>query len=409
VLALTACLGQEVRDADGERAGRVIDLTATLGATAPSVSGVIVRRSRRSAVGYDWSDVAAFETTGVLLRRDAAPRPDEGAPEALRLARDVLDTQIVDVAGARVVRVADVALERCGGELRVAGVDVGAGALLRRLGLRRLGARCRTQAIAWDALHPASVRGHLLALDTPGAAVHRLRGAELAQVAASLPPARAAEVLRAVGPARAAGAVAAAHSRAAGRLLAELDVEEAAPIVSAMAPDDAAAALRTIESPARADLLAELDAQRRDELARLLAHRPESAAGLMSTDVRTAPAGASRDEVRARLTARPPRLEGLATVFLLDGDGRPTGTLTPLDLVVGAARPAPALTLPATAPVDDVLDLFARHDVLAVGVVDDAGRLIGAVAIDDVLEELLAERLPGERPDGIAAVRRHAA
>jgi magnesium transporter len=176
-----------------------------------------------------------------------------------------------------------------------------------------------------------------------------------------------------------------------------------------MAPDDAAAALRTIESPARADLLAELDAQRRDELARLLAHPPESAAGLMSTDVRTAPAGASGDEVRARLTARPPRLEGLATVFLLDGDGRPTGTLTPLDLVVGAARPAPVLTLPATAPVDDVLDLFARHDVLAVGVVDDAGRLIGAVAIDDVLEELLAERLPGERPDGIAAVRRHAA
>jgi len=199
-------------------------------------------------------------------------------------------------------------------------------ALLRRLGLRRLGARRRTQAIAWDALHPASARGHLLALDTPGAAVHRLRGAELAQVAASLPPARAAEVLRAVGPERAAGAVAAAHSRAAGRLLAELDVEDAAPIVSAMASDDAAAALRTIESPGRADLLAELDARRRDELARLLAHRPGSAAGLMSTDVRTAPAGASRDEVRARLAARPPRLEGLATVLGPHALGR-TGRL----------------------------------------------------------------------------------
>ena len=287
---------------------------------------MIVRRSRRSAVGYDWSDVAAFETTEVLLRRGAAPQPDEGAPDALRLARDVLDTQIVDVAGARVVRVADVELERCAGELRVAGVDVGAG---RSCGVSGCGAsapgaaRRRSRGTRFN---PASARGHLLALDTPGAAVHRLRGAELAQVAASLAPARAAEVLRAVGPERAAGAVAAAHSRAAGRLLAELDVEDAAPIVSAMASDDAAAALRTIESPGRADLLAELDARRRDELARLLAHRPGSAAGLMSTDVRTAPAGASRDEVRARLAARPPRLEGLATVLGPHALGR-TGRL----------------------------------------------------------------------------------
>jgi Mg/Co/Ni transporter MgtE len=97
-------------------------------------------------------------------------------------------------------------------------------------------------------------------------------------------------------------------------------------------------------------------------------------------------------------------------VFLLDADGRPTGTVTPLDLLVRDARPGAAATVPAAAPLDVVLDRFARHDVLAVGVVDDEGRLVGAVAIDDVLEDLLAERLPAGRHGRLGAIRRrHAA
>ena len=130
----------------------------------------------------------------------------------------------------------------------------------------------------------------------------------------------------------------------------------------------------------------------------------------MSTDVRTARAGEPPASIRARLAASRPRLEGLATVFVLDPDGRPIGTLSALDLLADGPTPRPALVVAADASVDAVLDLFARHDVLTVGVVDGGGRLIGAVAIDDVLEELLAERLPA-RPHGrLAAIRRrHAA
>ena len=408
MLALTSCLGQPVVDADGLRRGRVVDLGARAVDGGLLVSSLILRRSRRAApVEMPWARVATFETTGVTLRAGSAEPVPPTAPD-LRLVRDVLDAQIVDVAGARIMRVADVDLDRCGDGLRVVAVDVGVGALLRRLGLRRLAARATPQAIAWDALHMASDRGHTLALRTPGALVHRLHGAELAHLAAALPATRGAEVLRAVGPERAAGAVAAARPEAAGSLLATLGAD-AGPIVGAMAADDAVAALREVEPADRADLLAELPRPRAAELSRLLAHPADSAAGLMSTDVRTARADEPPETIRARLAASRPRVEGLATVFVLDADGRPR-TFSALDLLVGGTRPGAALTVSADAPVGAVLDLFARHDVLAIGVVDAAGRLIGAIAIDDVLEELLVERLPAGRHGRLASIRRrHAA
>jgi sporulation protein YlmC with PRC-barrel domain/CBS domain-containing protein len=412
VLALTDCIGRAVSDADGIRVGRLSDVGVRLEDAAAVVTSLHVRRSRRApAVVVSWARVAAFETTDITLsaRCDALGQ-DPSPPDDLRLVRDVLDAQIVDVAGARVVRVGDVDLDRRDGALRVVAVEVGWAALLRRLGLRRLADRVSPESIAWQDVHLASGRAHALLLSTPSAAVHRMRRAELTHLVAELPSTRSAEVLRAVGPERAAAAISGARPGASGRLLETLGPQDAAPIVAAMRADDAVAALREVDPETRRLVLDEVASARASELRRLLGHPPGSAAGLMSSDVFRAGSDEPLDAVRARLTASRPRLEGLATVFVVDGAGRPVGTFTPLMLLAGDARPAPALTVRADAPVQAVVDLFAMHDVLAVAVVDAMGRVIGAVAVDDVLEELLAERLPGRHGAWFAATRRrHAA
>ncbi len=405
MLALTDLIGRPVSDADGRRAGRLADLRVQLEGDAALVSGLRLRRGRRaSAQELPWETVATFEATGATLRdTDGRARPAAG--DALWLARDVLDAQIVDVRGARVVRVGDVELERRGDELAVVAVDVGWAALLRRLGLRRVAARAEADAIAWDDVHLASGRGHALQLATAGARVHRLHRAELATLVAELPAPRAAEVLRTVGPGRAATALSATRPEVGATLLEALGTEAGGPVMAGMPADDAVATLRHVAPDSRRDLLGELPSWRADRLRALLAHRPETAAGLMSPDVRTAREGQSAAEVRALLLEHVPPVEGLATVFVLDRLGRPTATLTPLALLAGDPAPAPVCTVAADAPARDVIDLFARHDVLAVAVVDDRGRLIGAVAIDDVLEELLAERLPGHRHGLLAALK----
>ena len=147
---------------------------------------------------YPWADVETLD-----------PRPrlrtvEPAAPvrHSLLLDRHVLDSQIVDLAGKRVRRVGDVELAEDAGRLRLVAVDVGAAALLRRLGLRRAAGRARRQPIDWRSLHVISRPAHGLQLDSPASAVHRLSDAELVD---QLPPIHAREVLArrgAAAPAR---------------------------------------------------------------------------------------------------------------------------------------------------------------------------------------------------------------
>ena len=117
----------------------------------------------------------------------------------------------------------------------------------------------------------------------------------------------------------------------------------------------------------------------------------------MNTDVRTATTSDTVEAIRERVAADPPELEGLATVFVLDDVGPPRRELRAEPICSPADQHrGPCPRSPASLPVERVIDLFALQDYLALPVVDDDGRLVGVIAIDDVLEELLAERLPGQ-------------
>jgi magnesium transporter len=395
VLRLTDCLGVDVTDAAGVRMGRVQDLGVSLAHEHPEVSSLVVRAGRGRNQVVPWGQVATFEPTGVVLREDG--RASTAADGDLRLARDVLDAQIVDVAGRRVRRVSDVELARSDQGLRAVAVDVGWVGVARRLGLGRLGGRPHRDLVDWSDLHVASARGHALQLRTSSAALHRLSPAELSELVARLTPQRAAEALDAVGEDRAAAAVSIARPRLGGRLVSALASEAATGVVSAMPVDDATAVLRHVEPEQRATLLARLPPEHRTSLEALLAYPLGTAGGLMTTDMRTARADEPLDDVLRRLREDPPALEGLFTVIVLDDSGRLAGVLPPSALIRGRDRPLDAPAVTADAPVEEVAELFARHNLVAVPVVDGERRPLGLVAVDDVLEELLSERLPQHR------------
>lgn len=194
-LRLTDLLGRPVV-ADGLPSGRVVDLAVDHAERYPRVTAVAVRRGRRVIV-EPWSSV---DLTGTVIVGAAGTE----APADLFLARDLLDAQVVDIAGRRLARVGEIGLALRGTELRAIAVDVSLGAVLRRLGLARLGARMASEEIAWDGLHFATGRGHQVQLASPAAAVHGLEPTELLELIARLPPERGAEVLAAVPAERAA-------------------------------------------------------------------------------------------------------------------------------------------------------------------------------------------------------------
>ena len=244
VLLLSEMTGQNVLRSDGAACGRVADLTMRLNAHADSclVERILVRRRHRPDVLLPWAAIESFEHTGLLIRGGHDPTPYECPANAsalgddeILLVRDVLDTQIVDVKGKRLARVADVVLtRRADARLEVVGVEVGLGALLRRLGLRRLAAHLGEDVVAVTDLHLTSERGHTVQLATAGSAVHQLDAAGLAALVSRLDIESATEVLAASGPHVAADVVRAADPTVGERLLRAMPNNAVEKIVAAM-------------------------------------------------------------------------------------------------------------------------------------------------------------------------------
>lgn len=237
-MLLTRVIGLPVRTVDGVVLGKLIDLTARLGAAHPAVHRVGVG-SRRIAHLVPWAAVATSSTAGLTLGdisgAEVLSVDSHRLPlmnDELLLVRDVLDTQIIDVVGHRMSRVSDVLLTQLpDGRMEVAAVDVGVAALCRRLGLSRLSARLRERAVDWRDLHLTSDRGHEIHLATTSSAVHELDEHALAELLTRLDVASATEVLTTIGPDRTAAAVASAHPAVGRRLILALEASEAAKVI----------------------------------------------------------------------------------------------------------------------------------------------------------------------------------
>jgi magnesium transporter len=188
VRRLSELLGATLRGPNGERVGRIKEVAASLEEEHPVVTYVIT-----GGDWYPWSDVESLDPEPRL--RVLQPRSAADGSHVILLDRHVLDSQIVDLQGKRVRRVDDVELADDEGRLRVVAVDVGAAALLRRLGLVGLARRARQRSIDWRSLHVVSRPAHGLQLEAPAAAVHRLSEPELAELVERLPPLHAEEVL----------------------------------------------------------------------------------------------------------------------------------------------------------------------------------------------------------------------
>lgn len=244
VLKLSRGIGREVLGSDRRPVGRLADLSVRLDGDVHRVHRLLVHPRRGPALLVPWEAVAAVQSGQVLLRTADVEAFRVGSvagaldPDEILLVRDVLDTQVVDVVGQRLARVAEVLLVRTrdsareGAGLEVAGVEVGFAGVLRRLGLAA--AAVGEDVVAWSDLHLTSERGHRVQLSTPRAAVHRLDPRALAALVSRVDTDAATEILASREPAVAADVVRVAHPEVGERVLRAMPAALAARIVAAM-------------------------------------------------------------------------------------------------------------------------------------------------------------------------------
>jgi CBS domain-containing protein/sporulation protein YlmC with PRC-barrel domain len=403
-------LGKPVRRADGTILGHLVDLVAVTGEPYPPVESLVVRAGRR-VWQLPWTAVASLN--GALqLRPGSEPGPLPAGPVAdrVRLGQEVLDRQIVDIEGAKLVRVNDLHFIETKGQLRVAHVDIGFRGLVRRLGWQgavdRLVSTVRPSArylkdeafLPWKLVQPIESAPGRVRVEATKKALASLHPADLAEIIEELDRHQREVLFQRLDVETAADTLEEASAAVATELLEAVPPEKAADILEEMAPDEAADALSELPGETREELLQAMEKPEAEEVAELLEYHPRSAGGLMTPEfvglAATATAGEALFEVRRRADDLPVVYE----VFIVDGDAL-KGMVTLKDLV--AADPAARLgqilrevpaTVTAGADVRDVARAAAKYNLLSVPVVDEAGAIVGMVTADDILSEVVGGR-----------------
>lgn len=261
VVLLSELLGREVVTDAGTRLGRLRDLTVTVGPDHPTVSGLVVGE-RGSRYFLPWQAVSGPADGGPLRLNGGIAPTTPLTPESdllldvheLLLARDVVDTQVVDLQDYRLSRVSDLYLAwQQDGTLEVVAADVGLGAVLRRMSLGWLGRPLEPVLVDWQDLHLTSRRGHELQLGTSTASFHRLDSHGLAQLLTRVSTGHATELIQALPPRHAAAALHHSHPATGRRLIRALRRDDASRLIAAAHPVHTArlAELHAQPAPAR--------------------------------------------------------------------------------------------------------------------------------------------------------------
>jgi CBS domain-containing protein/sporulation protein YlmC with PRC-barrel domain len=389
VFYLSKLLGSPVRDAADKPAGTVHDLVVTSTPVYPRVTAIAVRR-RGKVVYAPWSAVTSFEESGTMLRIPATELAErELQPGELHLSATFLDKQLVDTEGRKVIRVNDIQLLRTGAHVHAAAVDVSNSAILRRVGLAKVGDRLakgrqkpRPHLIDWkdvDVEHTdeASVR-----LTVPRTKLELLHPADLA-----------ADTFEELHPSYQAS------------LLLELPDDKASEILNEMAPDDAADLLADLPDDRRQhfiDMMAKDDAE---EMRELLSYPEHSAGGIMTTDFAWARLDDTAAEATERLREQAEYVETVYYIYVVDRSGHLRGVFSLRDLLTTdpAKRVREFMTenpvaVGTAATEEEVTELIAKYNLLALPVVGDEGELHGIITIDDAIDLVLPlawkKRLP---------------
>lgn len=410
---LSKLLGKPVIDKSGKVIGRLTDLVVDGGSEFPVSVGIQVTRRRSGKRYVAWDQIGTM-TTAYWLRSSLEELPSCQFPESmLHLRRDVLDKQILDREQYRVVRVNDVSLLDQGQNLQLAAVDVTTLGLLRRLGVeeltmmiaRMLGIKIKHQYITWNQVEVLETEvGGVIQLRVPKETLEALHPADVASIVQQLEPGEMTEVFEQLDAEVAAEALAEIEEEVQTAIIESLEDERAAEIIAEMDPDEAADLLGDLPSNLREDLLEMMEdkdmmeEEEAEDVKELLTYDDESAGGLMTTDYVTVTDTMTAQGVIDKLRSTAPSAETIYYVFVVDQEERLLGVLSLRELIISPPdQPVREFmnTHLARARVDaddeEVAQIIAKYDLLALPVVDEEEHLLGTVTITDAVDVLMRE------------------
>jgi magnesium transporter len=404
MLYLSRVIGRPVSDGQGAPIGKVDDLIVALGDRYPPVTGLVVVAARRR-IFLKWSAVESLDETGARLStRTIDIGPFHQRPNEILLRTDLLDRQIVDIDGRRVVRVNDLRLDEVAGDLHLVAVDVGASGLLRRLGLERpvravvgrTGRAMPERYIDWEDVDPVESSVASVRLRVPHKGLAELHPADLADILDQLSPTDRAGILASMADEDLADAIEEMEPEAQVEIMEDLHPSRAADILEEMSPDDAADLVAELDQETRDEILAHMEQDEAEEVQELLSYGEDTAGGIMTTQFVALAEHLTADQAINRLRHLEPEAETIYYVYVTDDSGRLAGVLSLRDLIVarpdspiGDVMTRDPVAIAIDASQEEAAEVIAHYDLLAVPVVDAENHLLGIITVDDAIDTVI--------------------
>jgi CBS domain-containing protein len=409
MLYLSQVLGRPIRDLEGERVATVKDVIVRLGAgDHPPVTGLVARYRRRDFFLSRWR-ITELNQHGARLNSDILDlRPFVRRESEVLLARDVLDKQLIDVDGKRVVRVNDVQIIEAADEWRVTGADVSLQGLWRRLAPAGFaGTRRTVEVLDWADVGYLATDAATVQLKSSSDKLARLHPVEIARLAEALSYHHGSEVVEALDDETAAETLEEMPAEHQARILGDMDQERAADILEWMSPDEAADVLGDLPEEKAEELLGLMEDEEQADVAELLPYEDDTAGGLMTTEFVTLPRELTVGEALARLRemAETPNMIYYLYVVEMENSWKLLGVIALRSLIL-ADPSVPLEDMMRTEfqyaspeePAKEVAQRMAEYNLLALPVVDESGDILGIITVDDAMEILLPKdwrhRLP---------------
>ncbi len=393
-----------VLDQTGEEIGKLKDIIVAGGDPFPAVTALIVTSGRSTfVIPWDMMNLFNKRVISVNVTRSSL-QPSAPAPNEILICRDMLDKQIVDINGAKLVRVNDLELGDVKGRLCLVASDIGFRGILRRMGMEAKGEKLFSlfrykvphRLIGWHYLQTMEPKLTKLTLTVSRQKVARIHPADLADIISEVSQKERSALFGSMDVETAAEALHELEPKVQVGIIDDMSKEQASDILEQMPPDEAADVLGDLPQAKAQELINLMEKEEAEDVQELLEHEEDTAGGLMTTEYLAFPPDMTVEEAIKELRLEAPNVETVYYLYILDNEEHICGVLSLKNLILASPEAklrdimmAPVKALPLDAAEKDVAEFVSKYNLLAVPVVDETMAMRGIVTVDDVVDFLL--------------------
>ncbi len=403
-LFISEILKKPVLDPKGDELGKVKDFVVVRGEPLPKISSIIIER-KKGLLNLPWTVLNIFNKRIISANvYGEALQSYELDEKDLLLVRDILDKQIVDVNGVKVVRVNDVKLEGYDTEAILIAVDVGMRGILRRLGFERGGEDLMRlfkkhlpyNLISWNYIQPLEPKLTTISLTVPRQMLSELHPADIADIISQVSHKEGATFFKDLDVDVAAEALSELKPETQVDIITGMDTDKAADIIEEMPPDEAADILSDLPVDKAKEILESIEKEEAEDIQELLSHEEDTAGGLMTNVFIAYPPETTVKNAIENFKKDAEEIEIVYYIYVIDADEKLMGVvslrdmlLANLDAKLSDIMETKLKTVTPETDEMEVAGIISKYNLVALPVVDIEGFMLGIVTVDDVLDRIL--------------------